>query len=187
MTKFITVPNPILRKKSKPINKINKGILDLIKELKKSLIKAQDPPGVGLSAVQIDQLKRIFVARKDIKSEPKAFINPEITWRSKELTNGVPSYSNGDPTQENKVEGCLSVPGYYGLVKRAKKIKLKYYTLDAMHYTLEEKTQVFSNFLATVIQHELDHLNGVLFIDRVLKQGNKLYKMEDNELVEAVL
>ena len=185
MTKFITVPNPILRKKSKPINKINKGILDLIKELKKSLIKTQDPPGVGLSAVQIAKPLRIFVARKDIKSKPKAFINPEITWRSKELTKGIPSYSNGNPTQENKLEGCLSVPGYYGLIKRAKKIKLKYQTIHQSQITNHQS--LFTGFLATVIQHELDHLNGILFIDRVLEQGNKLYKMENNELVEAAL
>lgn len=175
MTKFITVPNPILRKKSKPVRKIDQKISKFIKELKKALIKAQEPPGVGLSAVQIGKLVRIFAARKDLQFKPKVFINPEITWKSKELTDGVPK-------RENKLEGCLSVPNYYGLVRRAKKIKLRWQNENG-----QRQTAKFSDFLATVIQHEMDHINGILFVDRVLEQGNKLYKVEKNKLLETKL
>jgi peptide deformylase len=101
-----------------------------------------------------------------LASEPKAFINPEIIWRSKELTEGVPK-------QGNKLEGCLSVPGYYGLVRRAQKIKLRWQMANGKWQMAK-----FSGFLATVIQHEMDHLNGILFIDCVLEQGNQLYQLE---------
>ena len=178
MNNFITVPNPILRKKSKLVNLSAGGdqkTLKLINEMKKALVEAQDPPGVGLSAVQIDKLWRVFLAREDVKSKPKVFINPKITWRSKEMTNGIPG-------RENKFEGCLSIPGYFGLVKRHKKIKLRWQMSDGRWQRKE-----FSGFIATVIQHEMDHLNGILFIDRVLEQRNKIYKLEQNRLIETVL
>jgi len=175
MAKIITVPNPILRKKSKPIAKFDKKTTRLAEELKKAIIESYDPPGVGLSAVQIGKPLRIFVTRKNIQSKPKVLINPEIIWQSKELTDGVPG-------KKNRLEGCLSVPNYYGLVHRAKKIKLRW-------QDEKEQWQIrkFSGFLATVIQHEIDHLNGVLFIDRVLEQGNKLYRLEKDKLVETRL
>lgn len=175
MAKFSTVPNPILRKKSKPVKKIDQKILKLIEELKKSLIEAQEPPGIGLSAVQIGKPLRIFAARKNIQSEAKVYINPEIIWQSKELTDGIPK-------RKNKLEGCLSVPGYYGLIRRFQKIKLRWQTTKGQWQTAK-----FSGFQATVIQHEIDHLNGILFVDRVFEQGNKLYKLEKDKLVETAL
>lgn len=204
MAKIITVPNPVLRKKSKAVTKVNRSVVDLIKALKKTLDKAEEPKGVGLSAVQIGKPVRIFLARQDPDSEAQVFINPKITWKSKEMTDGVtpPDGDRKPKTEDSKEdreqksasggekkrpEGCLSVPGYYGVVKRHKKIKLKYYTLYPRRYTLKEKTKLFSGFLATVIQHELDHLNGILFIDRVLEQGGKLYKIEEDKLVETSL
>lgn len=185
--KFRTVPDPILRKKSKAVPSPDepiggdKKLSNFIKKLKKALIEAENPPGVGLSAVQIGKLWRIFLARKDSKSEPMVFINPTITWQSKKLTTGIPD-------RENKLEGCLSVPGYYGLVKRAKKIKLKYYIIHNSKFIIHHS--IFSGFLATVIQHEMDHLNGILFIDRVLEQKNKLYKVEkedEKEVLQPIL
>jgi peptide deformylase len=175
MTKFVTVPDPSLRKRSKPVEKIDQKILKWIKELKKALVEAHDPPGVGLSAVQIGKPIRIFLARKDVKFKPKVFINPEITWQSKAVTDGVPN-------RQNKLEGCLSVPNYYGIVHRAKQIKLRW-----QDESRQRQTAKFSGFLATVIQHEMDHINGILFIDRVLEQGNKLYQIEDEKLVETSL
>jgi len=173
--KIRTVPDPILRKKSKPVKTIDPKINKVIKELKTALLKASNPPGVGLSAVQIGKLFRIFVARENLQAEPQVFINPEITWRSKELTNGVPD-------KKNKLEGCLSIPGYYGLVKRHQAIRLKY-----RNSQFAIRNSQFTGFLATVIQHEIDHLNGILFVDRVLKQGNKLYKLERDKLLPVEL
>lgn len=168
MVQFVTVPNPLLRQKSKPARQIDGRTQRLIKDLKKALVQAKDPPGVGLSAVQINQPVRIFLARKDIKSKPRVFINPEIDWQSKKLANNL--------------EGCLSVPGYHGLVQRHEAIKLHWQMANGGW-----RTEKFSGFLATVIQHELDHLNGILFIDRVLAQGNKIYRIEKDKLVETVL
>jgi peptide deformylase len=166
--KIITIPNPILRRKSKPIKKINRKINQLAEKMIQ-IIKfgyAGQPVGVGLSAVQVSRLIRLFVAYDPEKNRYLAFINPEITQRSKKLITGVPE-------RENKFEGCLSVPGLAAIIKRNQWIKLRYQTLEK-----EKKEQKFEGFLATVIQHEYDHLEGILFLDRVSEQKGKLYQIQ---------
>lgn len=196
MAKIITLPNPVLRKKSKAVIKVNQSVVGLIKALKKTLDKAEEPKGVGLSAVQIGKPIRVFLARQDPDSEMQVFINPEIVWKSKELTDGVPPVSEDGkhhplddrplaektPTKGKRPEGCLSVPGYYGIVKRHRSIKLRWMTKSG-----KQNTEKFKGFLAIVIQHEVDHLNGILFTDRVLEQGGKLYKIEEGKMVETRL
>jgi len=118
------------------------------------------------------------LARPAPNLKAQVFINPEIVWRSKEPTNGVPG-------RKNNLEGCLSIPGYYGLVRRQRSIKLKYQTIHPSRRQADNSK--FTGFLATVIQHEYDHLNGVLFIDRVLQQGGKLYRFENKEMIEIIL
>ena len=94
------------------------------------------------------------------------FVNPEIIWYSKIKTEGVPE-------SKNKYEGCLSVPGLWAILKRAKIIKIKYQTENG---TLQVRK--FSGLTATVIQHEYDHLEGILFIDRALQQKSPIYQLE---------
>lgn len=163
---ILTTPNPILTHPAQPVEKINQKILEFIEEMKKTLLATGNPKGVGLAAPQLGKPWQIFLTKPWPRSEVQVFINPEIIWRSEELTNGVPQ-------RKNKLEGCLSIPGIWGMVKRYQIIKLSYKTPDN-----KQHIKKFSGFLATIIQHEMDHLNGRLFPSRVLEQKGKFYKIE---------
>lgn len=167
MSKIITVPNPLLRKKSKNVT-LNQEILDLVKELEKTVRETEGVKGVGLSAVQIGIPKRVFIAYSNKSRKFLVFINPEIVWKSKRLISGVP--------QDNRLEGCLSVPGVWGKVLRHQVIKLRYQTISGQIITRR-----FRGFLGIICQHEYDHLEGILFTDRVLEQKNKLYELKKDE------
>lgn len=175
--KIITVPNPLLRQKSKPVKKIDKKTKKLANDLVKTAKAAEEPKGVGLSAVQIGKPVRIFVVKQGERFIP--FINPEITWRSKKLLS---------QTLEKErlfLEGCLSVPGYYGFVNRPSAIKLKWQDLEGKVHQ-----QKFETKEAIYIQHEYDHLEGILFVDRILEQEGKIYKSdrdrEDKEILREI-
>lgn len=163
--KIITVPNPILRQKSKEVGKIDKKIKQLIKDLTDTVKAQRNPRGAGLSAVQIGEPWRIFVLYKDKKI--LTFINPEIIWHSKE------TLADKLPEKKQFVEGCLSVPGYWGFVNRPYKIKLEYLDLAG-----QKKTAEYEGIESSYAQHEIDHLQGILFVERILEQEGKLYKLE---------
>ncbi|MBI5465079.1 peptide deformylase [Candidatus Gottesmanbacteria bacterium] len=185
--KILTTPNPILTHPAKPVEKIDKKVLEFIEEMKKTLLATENPKGVGLAAPQLAKPWQIFIARPIVGSKPskiQVFINPEIIWKSKELTEGVPERETkqspvpdgtGQSFSSNKLEGCLSIPGIWGYIKRHQTIKLKYKTPDNKTHTKK-----FSGFLATIIQHEMDHLEGRLFSARVLEQHGKFFKIEKN-------
>ena len=164
--KILTVPNPVLREKSKEISRLDKKVLNLIQELREILKTQKDPMGLGLSAVQIGKPQRVFLAK--IKGEIEVFVNPEITWFSKKKTLG-------GEKDKPFLEGCLSVPKYYGEVLRFQKIRIRYKNQEDKQRELE-----ISGLEARVVQHECDHLNGILFIDRILEQGGKLYQFTQN-------
>ena len=167
--KIITVPNPLLRQKSEKVQKIDKEILDLIDELEQTAIKKEGTKGVGLSAIQVGIPKQVFIAWSEKSRKFLAFINPEIVWKSKRMILGVP--------KANKFEGCLSVPNIYGLVKRHQVVKIRYQTLSG-----QILTRRFRGFLGVICQHEYDHLQGILFTDRVLEQKGKLFELKkDNQ------
>jgi len=181
--KIITVPNPKLRLKSKPVKRVDKKLLQLIEALKETLLKSEDPPGVGLSAPQVSKNWQIFLTyfqtnnRFGIKpnKQIKVYLNPQIIKQSKRLTFG--------PDKDNPLmEGCLSIPKIYGPVKRYQTIKLKYQVVDPKSKQLVEEKTVFKDFAARVAQHELDHLNGILFTDRVKDQTGQLYVLENDRL-----
>lgn len=161
--KIITYPNPILREKSKKVLKIDASILKFIKSLVETL---RNSYGVGLSAPQVGKLLKIIVIelKKEKENDSEIpltiLINPKITFKSKE--------------KETQDEGCLSLPNIWGPVKRSVKIVAQ--ALNEKGEIIEIKAQ---GLLARVIQHEIDHLNGILFIDRV-KDKTKLYKLEEN-------
>ena len=164
--KIITLPNPILRQKSKPVQKIDKRVHQIIQNLHETLSGEQNPKGVGLAAPQIGNLVRICLVYSKPSHKILTLINPEITWQSKRISRGVVG-------SKNPYEGCLSVPGIWGIVERHKQIKVRYLTPNSQ--TVIRK---FSGLTGVVAQHEIDHLNGILFIDRILKQHGKLYKIE---------
>ena len=178
---LITVPNRLLRQKSKPVKTPkNSGEWDkktkaVINDLLDTVKAQQDPEGVGLSAIQIGKPLAIFVAKIDQKFE--VFINPKIIWKSVN-TNAA------DPKSKRPLEGCLSIPNLYGLVNRPVSIKLTWINLAG-----QKKRQLFTLKPAIFLQHEYDHLHGILFTDRILAQKGKIYELQKNadgkdELVE---
>lgn len=142
--------------------------------MEKALKNAVDPQGVGLAAPQIGELLQIFMIRPVADGPMTTFINPQIVKYSQRQIN--------PHTKKGIYEGCLSLPHHYAPIRRSSSVTIKY-----LDQTMHEKTETFSGFTAHVIQHEMDHLNGILFIDRVLEQNAKLYKVEGEEWVEVIL
>jgi peptide deformylase len=147
---ILIIPDKRLRLVSKPVAKIDAATKKLVEEMFETMY---DAPGIGLAAIQIGEARRIVtmdLAKKDEPKEPQVFINPEIV-----------SHSGDKNIHE---EGCLSIPEYYEEVERPAAVKLRYLDLDGKPHEVEA-----DGLLATCIQHEIDHLNGVLFIDHISK------------------
>jgi peptide deformylase len=147
---ILILPDKRLRLVSKPVAKIDASVRKLAEDMFETMYAA---PGIGLAAIQVGEPKRLVVmdlAKKDEPQEPQVFVNPEIVWRS----------------EERKVheEGCLSIPEYYEEVERPAEVKVRYLDLEGKPHEVAAK-----GLLATCIQHEIDHLNGVLFIDHISK------------------
>jgi len=168
---IIVLPDKQLRLVSKPIEKVTPEIRQLADDMFETMY---DAPGIGLAAIQIAQPLRLITMdiakreKEDDSARPRVFINPEIIAASEELS-----------TYE---EGCLSIPEYYEEVERPAKVRVRFMDLDGkMH---EEDAE---GLYATCIQHEIDHLNGKLFVDylsklkrdRVLKKFTKIAKLAE--------
>jgi len=177
MLKIIQAPNPILFKKTKPVLKIDKKIKKLIEEMKQTLLAQTDPEGVGLAANQVGFDLSIFIMKPTKKSKISVFINPKILKAYEEKEED----KNQKKEKKVKLEGCLSVPKIWGNVKRAKKVLLEYQTDDE---SFEKKQAWFSGFEAIIIQHEVDHLNGILFTQHALAQNQPLYEEKEGKLVK---
>jgi peptide deformylase len=192
--KIINVKDPLLREKSKPVKAVDKKVLNLIQDLKETLAVQKDPEGIGLAAPQIGRRQRVFVAK--IKDEIRAFINPKVVSAAKlkkenESGQGKKSSQEDGSTKSSKgrsrsagkiMEGCLSLPNFYGPLRRPQKIKIKY-----LNEKGKEVVETLEGFGAQIVQHEIDHLNGVLFIDRLLEQKKPLYELVDEEWEEVDL
>ncbi|KKP47951.1 MAG: Peptide deformylase [Candidatus Woesebacteria bacterium GW2011_GWA1_33_30] len=163
-----------LREISKPVDKFDKKIIALIQNLKDTLAIQNDPEGVGLAAPQIGINLRAFVT--NFKNLKRVVVNPKIL----EINNSLPVTRNKKAKSEI-LEGCLSLPHYYGPLKREDTVKLKY--LDENQKEIIEE---FNGFNAQIILHEIDHLNGKLFVDRLLEQKKKLYKLDKNDEWEEI-
>lgn len=191
MLKILNVPNPVLSESAKQISKIDASVLKLVEEMKISLLSAKDPVGVGLAAPQIGKSLQIFIAKPTSKSKIQVFINPTIVQNTEasHLTIDNDRVNKLNKTigekSSTKLEGCLSLPNIWGEVKRDPTIKLQYQLITNNH-GLITKTHTFSGFMATIIQHEMDHLQGILFPKRVLEQKGTLYKSHKNEKNEDV-
>ena len=168
--KILTVKDPVLRLKSKDIKSFDKKIFTLIKDLKETLAIQKDPIGVGLAAPQIGKNLRIFAIKP--KNNIKIIVNPKVASVSKHYKDTQEALEE----DHKLMEGCLSLPNLYGPLKRPDSVKINY--LDESG---EKKTSLFEGFEAQIIQHEIDHLNGVLFIDRLLEQKKPLYELVNGE------
>lgn len=175
MLKIINAPSPILSEKAKEVKKIDKDILKLIEEMKKTLLSAKDPEGIGLAAPQVDRSLQIFLVKPTANSPIQTFINPVIIEDAQNKTkqNVKKQKNRGKIT---KLEGCLSLPNIWGAVLRKPTVVLSY--LDE---TGKKRERKFTGFIATIIQHEIDHLKGDLFPKRVLEQKGELFKSHKDE------
>jgi peptide deformylase len=150
LREIIILPDKRLRQVSDPVKAVDAEVRKLVEDMFETMYEA---PGVGLAAIQVGVPKRIVTAdtaKKDEEKQPQVLINPEIVWSSEEKS-----------TYE---EGCLSIPEYYEEVERPSQVKVKFTDLDGKAHEIEA-----NGLLATVLQHEIDHLNGVLFIDHISK------------------
>ncbi len=175
--KIIDIKNPRLRQKSKPVNKIDKQVLGIIADLRDTLTAQKDPEGVGLAAPQIGKNLKVFIINHE--GQKRVIINPKIISRS---AKNKPHYAKASRGQREILEGCLSLPNYYGPLNRNLSIKIEY--LDEKG---DKKIEEFKGFLAQIVQHEIDHLNGILFIDRILEQKTPLYKFDKGDWEEVEL
>ena len=169
---IIIEPDPILRKKSTTLETVDDSTRKLLDDMLQTMYNA---PGIGLAAVQIGILKRIIVidvSKKEEEKKPLFLINPEITFQSKETS----IYE----------EGCLSLPGHFAEIERPAKCKINY--IDYHGKKVELKAD---GLLSTCVQHEIDHLNGILFIDYLSKLKKdmiiKKLKKQKKELDKAIL
>jgi peptide deformylase len=147
---ILILPDKRLRLVSKPVGKITAEIKTLVEDMFETMY---DAPGIGLAAIQVGVPKRVVtmdLSKKEGEPEPRVFIDPEIVWASDELS----VYE----------EGCLSIPEIHEDVERPAKVRFKYLDLDGKSQETEAE-----GLFATCIQHEVDHLNGVLFIDHISK------------------
>jgi len=150
LREILILPDKRLRLVSKPVKAIDAEIKRLVDDMFETMY---DAPGIGLAAIQVGEAKRIItmdLAKRDESQTPQVFINPEIVWNSEEKS-----------TYE---EGCLSIPEYYEEVERPAQVKVKYLDREGKMREIEA-----SGLLATCLQHEIDHLDGVLFIDYLSK------------------
>lgn len=179
--KIILAPNEVLSSPANPVGKINSLVIKTVKEMKKALNSAKDPEGVGLAAPQIGKSLQIFLAKPTPKSKPLIFINPEIVEISPLSVKLTRKRKVKGKKEPQKLEGCLSLKDIWGTVLRAPKVKLSY-----LNEKGGKQEKIFTGFLATIVQHEYDHLNGILFPRRVLEQKGKLYKSSKDEEGEDV-
>ena len=150
LRKILTEPDPILRKKCEPLEKVDTETKKLMDDMLETMYAA---PGIGLAAIQVGILKRLVVidiSKGEEEKKPIFLINPQIMHRSKKTS----IYE----------EGCLSLPGQFAEIERPAECTLKY-----IDYNGKEKELKADGLLATCIQHEVDHLNGILFIDYLSK------------------
>ena len=176
MYPIVQAPNEILRTPTQQVDLPAEKLKKIIAGMAETLLAQDDPEGVGLAANQVGLPYQLFLARFTTKKdEPiRVFINPQIIDHSEEIQ---------EETKKSPLEGCLSIPKYYGVVQRWRWVKLRYQTLtdtdrqgsDKSGY-LTTSEEVFSGFPAVVIQHEMDHLKGKVFVERILEQNGQLYK-----------
>lgn len=169
MLEIVKAPNPILSQKTKLIVKVDKAVSKLIAEMIESMESVTDPIGVGLAASQVGKSLQLFIAKPSQKSKILVFINPRIVKKIKKE-------KNQKKEEHKKLEGCLSLLNIWGEVERFDSVWISY--LDENGKKHHRK---FDGFLATILQHEIDHLNGILFPKRVLEQKGTLYKSEKDE------
>lgn len=174
MYKIITTPHPTLTQVASEVKQFDKKLLQIIEEMKQTLDATVDPEGVGLAAPQVDKSLQLFLAKPKKEGPTAIFINPHILERTE-------AKKSKKTSKKEMLEGCLSIPNIWGNVTRSSTVTLAYQDEKG-----EKHTETFNGFMATIIQHEVDHLNGILFTKHVLEQKNPLYKSHKDDNGEDV-
>ena len=154
--KILEIPNPILRQRAKKIRRVDRKLLELAHDMVETMREAS---GVGLAANQVGELRRLIVIQLPEEEEARIYINPEILRRE---------------GQREVEEGCLSYPGYKGIVNRS--MWVKFGALDHTETAVKIKAECL---LAQAMEHEVDHLNGILYLDH-LADHTKLYRVDED-------
>lgn len=178
-TPIVRAPHKALRTVAQPIVTIDTKLRQHLESLEHTLQRTTNPPGVGLAAPQIDAPHRAFAtqlihAHTD-QYRIRLFINPRVTDLADKQVVGT------NP-REPDLEGCLSIPFLYGPVKRAEWVTLTWQEMTDSQELSDWHTETFFDFPARVMQHELDHLNGILFTDHILNQNQPLYREAKGDL-----
>ncbi|MFM2129576.1 MAG: hypothetical protein RL477_1122 [Pseudomonadota bacterium] len=165
---IITAPDPRLKVRARPVARVDEAVRRLMDDMLETMYAA---PGIGLAAPQVGEAVRVIVldvAGKDEKPRPMRLANPEIVWASDDVARGE--------------EGCLSVPEHYAEVDRPAAVRVRY-----LDYQGEIREVEAEGTLATCLQHEIDHLEGTLFVDHIsaLKRNIILRKLKKQKRVEA--
>jgi peptide deformylase len=166
LREILVVPHPVLKQVSTPVETVDDDLRALMDDMLETMYAA---PGIGLAAVQIGVPKRVIVmdlARPEEEPQPRYYVNPEILWASEETA----------PYEE----GCLSVPEIFDEVERPARVKLRY-----LNYQGEQVEEDAEGLFAVCIQHEMDHLEGVLFIDHLSRLKREQAVKKVKKLVRA--
>jgi len=168
---FEDIKSPVLRAKAKRVEKVDKKVRKLIVDMWETLHVQKDPEGIGLAAPQIGKSLQIFLL--EFEKLKRTIINPTVVNIGK---------MQKKKRKEKTLEGCLSLPHYYGPIRRPDEVTIEY-----TNETGEKKQEKFEGFPAHIVQHEIDHLNGMLFIDHILSQNAPLYLFDGDEFEEVEL
>lgn len=201
--KILTAPNPLLDTPSQPVQKIDEKIKKLVADMEATLVAQTDPQGVGLAAIQVGTLLRLFIMKQSPRAKTTVYINPKVVKEFSINSNdnnaggrvgGIPTAryeastggkENEDRTRgqskekKSSLEGCLSIPRIWSPVSRDKTITISYQDLQDVDHTA-----TFTKLPAIIVQHELDHLDGTLFTKRAIEQKSILYEEINGELVK---
>ena len=170
---IVKVPDKVLTTPVKQVEKITPKIRKLIDDMSETLIAQIEPEGVGLAAPQVGESLALFITRPDAKAPVKAYINPEIV----KIETMAKEKSKKNKTT---LEGCLSVDRVWSPVDRPQKVLLSYQDIKGSVHE-----EWFERFDAVIIQHEMDHLKGVLFTQRAIEQNKPIFEEIDGELEEV--
>lgn len=173
---IVKIPNKVLTTPTKPVKQVDAKIKKLIVDMEETLVVQTDPEGVGLAATQVGVGISLFIMKPSKKAKVKVFINPVI----KEVI--VETQKKAEKKDKSSLEGCLSIDRIWSPIRRPQRILVSYVNENG---TIKEEW--FEGFDAVIVQHEVDHLQGILFTQRAIEQNKRIFKEIDGELEEIQL